>query len=606
MPHPANPQDVTAPATGRPSTPGDYGFTPGARLGRHVVLERLGGGGMGVVYAAYDPKLDRRIALKLLRPDAVGSAEPQQQLLREAQTLARLAHPNVVNVYDVGEFEGRVYVEMEFVVGRTLAEWLAAEPRHWRAKLRVFIQAGRGLGAAHAIGIVHRDFKPDNVLVGEDGRVRVADFGIALLAAESPAERAGATSDLAAEPIPPEAQDDSRSVPPVVRSLAGGAVRVGTPAYMAPEQRSAGKTDARSDQYSFCLSLYEALHGSRPASRGVASRARSRAIPAWLDQAVARGLSSSPEARHPSMAALLAELESEPRRRRHRWVATAAVSAAALVAGSGWAGIRSHRQGQALVCSGAESAMASVWNPNRRRAIEEAFARTGLRYAAQAATQATAALDRYSRDWVAMHTGACEATRVRGEQSDALMDKRMQCLDMRLAETRTVAEIFEKGDPRVVEHAVQASQGLSRISDCIEAHVRGTPGVGAEPAGKADPAIAQGGRTRDSARRRGEVRGRHQDGRAGARCRPHREAGVARGAGDRAHGARGKSAGRRTAGRAPPLRRPRCRAALGGRRGRRECRERTWVRRRLPPEPGGRGGQVVPPVERSDRTAWRR
>ena len=186
MPHPANLHDDTAPATGLASTPGDYGFAPGERMGRHVVMERLGGGGMGVVYSAYDPKLDRRVALKLLRPDATGSAEAQRQLLREAQTLARLAHPNVVNVHDVGEHEGRVFVEMELVAGATLAEWLGAEAREWRQILDVFVQAGRGLAAAHAVGIVHRDFKPDNVLVGRDGSVRVTDFGLARAQRRSP------------------------------------------------------------------------------------------------------------------------------------------------------------------------------------------------------------------------------------------------------------------------------------------------------------------------------------------------------------------------------------------------------------------------------------
>jgi tetratricopeptide (TPR) repeat protein len=467
MPSSADSND-TAPATGLASTPGDYGFSPGERMGRHVVLERIGGGGMGVVYAAYDPKLDRRVALKLLRPDAAGSPEAQARLLREAQTLARLAHPNVVNVHDVGELDGRVFVEMELVKGTTLGEWLAREPRDWRAILDVFLQAGHGLAAAHAVGIVHRDFKPDNVLVGDDGRVRVADFGIAL-SAEDPA---GQGDEGAAAPL----DDAETSAPPVVRSLgrdgtSGGSPRrgphqatprVGTPAYMAPEQRSAGKTSARSDQYSFCLVLREAL--SRVPSH--------QAPPAWLERAVARGLSVTPEERYPSVAALLDVLESEPRRRRRRLRGAAVVAGVGLVAGSAWAGIRSHHQGQALLCSGAEREMSGVWGDAQRRAIAAAFVATRLPYAAMAAAQATSALDRYASDWVAMHGDACEATRVRGEQSDAVMDRRMQCLDRRLAEARTLADVFAKGDAKVVGRAVQASQALSPISDCSAVHAR--------------------------------------------------------------------------------------------------------------------------------------
>jgi eukaryotic-like serine/threonine-protein kinase len=486
MPRPADQSNDTAPATGLASTPGDYRFTPGERVGRHVVLERIGGGGMGVVYSAYDPKLDRRVALKLLRPDATGSAEAQEHLLREAQTLARLAHPNVVNVHDAGELDGRVYVEMELVQGRTLAEWLAAEPRTWQAVLEVFLQAGRGLAAAHAVGIVHRDFKPDNVLVGDDRRVRVADFGIALSGAEAHAA-AGSTrgtsgsSEQSLEPL------DGSTAPPVVRSLAKSGGGVGTPAYMAPEQRGTGATDARADQYSFCLTLYEALHGTRPGSNAASSAPTSRKCPAWLDRAIARGLSTLPEGRYPSMEALLDVLASEPRRRRRRWRIAASVVGAALVAGSTWAGVRNHHQGQALLCSGADREIGGAWGDAQKTAIADAFARTGLPYATRASAQVTAALDRYAHDWAAMYTDACEATRVRGEQSDAVMDKRMQCLDRRLTEAKTLAEVFEKGDPGVVERAALASQRLSPVADCSAARARGTS-VGAA---KADPAIVR-------------------------------------------------------------------------------------------------------------------
>jgi serine/threonine protein kinase/tetratricopeptide (TPR) repeat protein len=438
----------TAPATGLGFTPGDYGFAPGERLGRHVLIERIGGGGMGVVYAAYDPKLDRRVALKLLRPDAARNPHAHAQLEREAQALARLAHPNVVNVHDISEIDGRVFVEMELVQGTTLSVWLA-EPRTWRAIVDVLAQAGRGLAAAHAVGIVHRDFKPDNVLVGEDGRVRVADFGIALLAEGKERDPVG---------LSPTVSDGS--TPPVAYASGPTGARIGTPAYMAPEQRS-GTTSARSDQYSFTLVLREALAGASPRA----------ALPAWLERAIAKGLSPSPDDRHPSMDALLAVLASGPRRTRRRLGGVAAlvglaglglVSAVALRAGS---------RGLAL-CSGADREMSAVWGEPQQRAIAAEFAATSLPYADQAARETTATLDRYAREWVSMHDDACEATRVRGEQSDALMETRMQCLDRRLAEVRTLADVLAKGDVKVVARSVQAAQALSPIADCSAAHER--------------------------------------------------------------------------------------------------------------------------------------
>ncbi len=163
----------------------------GVAVGRYVVLDRIGAGGMGVVYAAYDPELDRRVALKLLRPDRFGGDAGRLRLLREAQALARLTHPNVVAVYDVGTFGDRVFVAMELVEGETLRQWLRAEPRSprpWREVLERFLPAGRGLAAAHAAGLVHRDFKPENVLLGRDGRARVVDFGLAKALADAAEE----------------------------------------------------------------------------------------------------------------------------------------------------------------------------------------------------------------------------------------------------------------------------------------------------------------------------------------------------------------------------------------------------------------------------------
>ena len=223
----------------------------GATLGRYVILERLGEGGMGVVYSTYDPELNRRVALKLVRRVPGRGSTEQARLLREGQALARLSHPNVVAVYDVGVHDDRVFVAMELVEGETLRAWVARASRTWREILGVFVQAGRGLAAAHAAGIIHRDFKPDNVLVGADGRVRVADFGLA--------HEEGAPL-VATGVVGGEVSSEGASS----MSLTARGSLVGTPRYMSPEQIGRESLDARTDQFAFCASLWEALHGSPP------------------------------------------------------------------------------------------------------------------------------------------------------------------------------------------------------------------------------------------------------------------------------------------------------------------------------------------------------
>ena len=462
------PLDETAPATGLAETPGDYGFPPGTTVGRYVLGERLGAGGMGVVYSAHDSKLDREVALKLLRPDASGNGEAHRQLVREAQTLARLAHPNVVNVHDIGEFEGRFYVDMELVKGSTLAQWLTASGRTWQEVLGVFVQAGRGLAAAHAVGIVHRDFKPDNVLVGADDRVRVADFGIALLGpqlARVPGEPAGDVDEDEAEP----AEEGPTTASPVVRSHSGSVARTGTPAYMAPEQRRDGTADARSDQYSYCVALHEAMFGQRPRVKARTSSPPGRGLepPAWLEQAIARGLSIDPEGRHPSLDALLDVLVSEPRRRTRRRQAAAmgAAAIALLAAGVGWGSVR-NRSSAPPLCKGAESKLAGIWDAGRHQALERAFLATAKPFSPDAWRGARETLDAYSHEWVTTRTEACEATRVRGEQSDQILGLRMACLDERLAAMSALTDIFAHADGDVVAHAFGATQALPRLASC--------------------------------------------------------------------------------------------------------------------------------------------
>ncbi|MCA9687455.1 MAG: serine/threonine protein kinase, partial [Myxococcales bacterium] len=238
------------------------------RIGRYLVLDRLGAGGMGVVYAAYDPDLDRKLALKLLHEGDRRSERTRVRLLREAQALARVSHPNVIQVYDVGTFEDRIYIAMEFVDGLSLREWLSAENRDLRAILATFSQAGHGLAAAHQKGLVHRDFKPDNVLVARDGRVVVLDFGIAHAIGdlENEHERSGITEARLSETRSGERSSSLQGTGPLAlhAELTRAGALIGTPAYMAPEQFDSRDTDARSDQFSFCVTLWEALHGERP------------------------------------------------------------------------------------------------------------------------------------------------------------------------------------------------------------------------------------------------------------------------------------------------------------------------------------------------------
>ncbi len=294
------------------------------RIGRFTVLTMLGEGGMGVVYAAYDLELDRKVAIKLVRETATAGTQGHTSMLREAQAMARLSHPNVVQIYEVGEHDQQVFVAMEFVKGRTLTAWLTEAPRTWRDIRDMFVQAGHGLAAAHAEGLVHRDFKPDNVLIGADERARVADFGLAGVEAR---QRDVLSDSMRMSLSRLQRLDELLTV--------AGAVQ-GTPAYMAPEQHLGGETDARSDLFGFCVALWEALYGERPfpgdnlddladaVTRGqLRARPAVTAVPDWLHAALVGGLATLPEVRLATMNDLLAlltrDLREPVRSRAARW-----------------------------------------------------------------------------------------------------------------------------------------------------------------------------------------------------------------------------------------------------------------------------------------------
>ena len=253
----------------------------GTEVGRYAVTGVIGSGGMGVVYCAYDPNLERNVALKLLRSE---HSSRQDRLLREARAMARLSHPNVVAVYDTGMFGDQIFVAMELVSGVTLRSWLDGKPS-WQEVLAVFVAAGRGLAHAHANGLVHRDFKPENVLISTDGRVRVSDFGLAQPTASSYVD-----------------VSSSQYVAHHVQTQTG--LIAGTPAYMAPEQLAGQPPDPRTDQYSFGIALYEALYGTRDTSE----QPRDRAVPDWLRAIIMRGTREKPAERFASMDELLVAL----------------------------------------------------------------------------------------------------------------------------------------------------------------------------------------------------------------------------------------------------------------------------------------------------------
>jgi tetratricopeptide (TPR) repeat protein/predicted Ser/Thr protein kinase len=434
---------------------GETDFEPGATLGRYVVLARMGSGGMGVVYAAYDPELDRRIALKLMHQRGADEAQAEhasRRMLAEAKAMAQLSHPNVITVHDVGTIDGRVFIAMEFVEGVPLTQWMRQPGRDWQQQLEVFIKAGRGLEAAHLVGLVHRDFKPDNVLVGADGRVRVLDFGLAR-------------------------RVDGQREPGDKRDR-----EAGTPAYMSPEQHLGNALDHRADQFSFCVALYEALYGEMPfAARTrfelalavtdgrVGPAPKRAAVPNSVRWALLRGLDPDPEGRWPDMGSLLSELgrDHDHRMRTVLKASAAAVGVLALVVGGGLL-VNRVRDKPAPVndCSkGAADEIATVWNPEQGTAVREAFAKVEEPWAAPLAREVETKLDTWAREWEAMHTATCEAT-AEGRQSFELLDRRMLCLARIRAEFGGLVDVMTGAEAESLAQMGEAVSELPPLSEC--------------------------------------------------------------------------------------------------------------------------------------------
>jgi tetratricopeptide (TPR) repeat protein len=458
--------DPTEPGSARtvPDAGARRGAT-GARYGRFVVDRPLGAGGMGVVLLARDPELDRNVALKLLHPE-LAAGDGGERLLREAQAMARLSHPNVVTVYEVGRSGDQLFVAMELVEGETLRAWMRGPARSWRDRVAMFVAAGRGLAAAHAAGLVHRDVKPENVLVGADGRARITDFGLVV---------AGVAPETAA------IADDA-----ILHGLTIGGAAVGTPGYMSPEQWTGGAVDARSDQFSFCVALWEALYGGRPFAGSSAAAIRrnvltgaireapaGHGVPARIEPLIRRGLAVDPAARWPSLTALLDALAARAAREGR----TIAVGAAAVVvAGSALALGLGMRDASPDPCPAPDDRIARVWSPGRRGAVEKAIVAADPALGAVRFATAAGVVDKGVGEWRTAHVATCRATRVEGRQSDALLDARMRCLDRWLADAdRSIGELAAGTARDTVDTAVAGLTRLTRPGACGTAEGFPTP-----------------------------------------------------------------------------------------------------------------------------------
>lgn len=369
---------------------------------------------MGIVYEAHDPELERTVAIKLVRPAAAADDDDDApaRLLREAQAMALLQHPNVVPVYDAGRSGGHVYLVMERLTGDSLRRWLERQ-RPWQEIVAVFAAAGRGLAAAHAAGIVHRDFKPANVVVGEDGGVFVLDFGLAHAASRDSPSRSRSRDPPTTFRARGVDAEDSTGTDRLSARLTRVGLVMGTPRFMAPEQHEDGDVDPRTDQYSLCVALYQALFGVAPYTGGstaellqakLAERrqapVRGSDVPRSLRRAIERGLAADPGARHPSMARLLDALEP----RASRWRAMAIGGGALALAAA--AVIVEPVEPDPDACTDVPT-VEQLWSGARRDEAERAIAGAQRGYAADTWTRVDAAMGQWARSWVAAQTEAC-------------------------------------------------------------------------------------------------------------------------------------------------------------------------------------------------------
>ncbi|MCH9688152.1 MAG: serine/threonine-protein kinase, partial [Deltaproteobacteria bacterium] len=466
--------------------------SPPQTLGRYVVLGTLGRGGMGTVLEAFDRTLDRKVAVKVLHQDL--AERHAARLLREAQAMAKLSHPNVVQVYEADTVGGQAFVVMERVAGQPLRKWMDQQPRpDWRRCVEMFIQVGRGLAAAHAEGLIHRDFKPSNAIIDEGGRARVLDFGLARRTVVDP--RAGralegtdgdddqyatgpADSETFAHATTPDLAQDA---PALDLALTETGAVLGTPAYMPLEQMKGQEADARSDQFSFCVSLFEAVYGERPfegkttmallvsMSRDeIRPAPKGSGVPEALRAVLLRGLALEPEQRWPSMDVLLSELGRlvAPRNRRGLTLGLVVglIGLGGLVATPRWLEMQDR-------CTGAASELDGIWDRDQSRRVHDSIVGTDHPpYAADTWGRIEPLLEGYTQAWVTKHAEICEATTVRGEQTAEVMELRMGCLRDRKIALDAVVRILVEPAGTAVADAVELVEGLPSLRRCDDVH----------------------------------------------------------------------------------------------------------------------------------------
>lgn len=459
----------------QPSEPG-RSLTKGDPVDRYVVLDRLGAGGMGEVYAAWDPALDRKVALKVLKAEHQNSAiadELRLRLMREAQALARMTHPNVVTVHDVGLVDGQVYLAMEFVEGQTLTKWLTEKPRTWREILEIFLDAGEGLAAAHEAGVTHRDFKPDNVVVSRQGRARVMDFGLAH-AHGQPAEPN--------TPLPAAGETPTGSMR---RRITLPGIMLGTPAYMSPEAMYGKPTDPRSDEFSYAIALFEALYGMRPFAGETApavaaeiqlNRVRptpkKTQVPRRIHELLVKALRSNPDERFQSLRAFLVQLGRRKSSRQRQFVTLAVAVLATISVGIVLAVARREAQR----CAGVANRLVGVWDESTKAQAKAAFLATNRPWAPSAWSETERLMDGWGRRWVERRQAVCEAAEGRPDEQ---VGQSIVCLSRRLADFDATAGLLRKADADVVERAVSLASALPELQSCERSD---TPAVTAEQA----------------------------------------------------------------------------------------------------------------------------
>lgn len=457
-------------------------------FGRYHLLTTLGAGGMGSVHLAFDPLLERRVALKILRSPAscgpsselatepgtgakAGSGPDQERLQLEARTLAKLDHPNIVDVYDVGSEHGRVYIAMEYLQGQTMRRWLD-EARGWRVIVEIMLQAGRALAAAHATGLVHRDFKPDNIMIDAEGRATVVDFGIVRsIGSRDP--------ELDNELVATHKARRSKKSASRDKLTTTGSV-MGTPAYMAPEQSSGVPCDGRADEFSFCVTFFEALYGRRPfqdygTHEGLAAHAamqpdlpeHARFVPKWLHALLVTGLSGDPRDRHGSMERLVGAIEAQlhgAKSSRRAWAGGLALAGMLLA-------VTQHSEllGASDPCPRAHDQWQQVWTDEQKATIELAMTQTRVPWAADTWSRIERRIDARVNTWLDVHTRVCTETRVLNRASDRDFDERMRCLRLDRARLGAISSELAQADAEMMSRALQAAESIPDPERCLDA-----------------------------------------------------------------------------------------------------------------------------------------